>query len=415
MMRTTMTVAIGGIAALCCVLGTTPARAEDQAPTDPTRGQWDSFLDPLRDLEDDLTGQQKALEDSTKVHVGAAIQKGFTYDFGQPKQGTPLPYDGFEYHDSPSIDAAQLRLSRPSDGWYIPGFGLTLSFGKLARRIKSDWNGDGGVNRGDTFETNNFDAEEAYLNWTVPDDSPALKGLTVKGGKFVTLLGAEVLEPWLNYNNSRSLLFTFAIPVTNTGVLLSYPVTDKITITGGPVAGWDQVASNNNGWTGMGGVSWTATDQWSFATNGIWGPSQNNNTGNKRGVIDLIATYKPTDALTFNANYDWGHEEHASLTSGGAALWQGFSLIANYAFTDRLSSALRGEWFEDPQGARTGTPHNTVYEGTWDVKYLITQHLYTQAELRFDKSDHDVFLADSNTDFKGNHALIGANFTYVFN
>jgi hypothetical protein len=414
-MRISKTIALGGIAVLLGVLGAATARADDQPPPDPTRGQWDSFLDPLRDFEDNyVTASQKSFEDATKIHIGAALQKGFTYDFGTPKQGTPLPYDSFEYHDSPSIDAAQLRISRPSDGWFIPGFGVTLDAGKLARRIKSDWNGNGSVTRGDTFETNNFDAEEAYINWTVPDDSPALKGLSVKGGKFVTLLGAEVLEPWLNFNNSRSLLFTFAIPVTNTGVQVSYPVTDKITITGGPVAGWDTVASNNNGWSGMGGISWTATDQVSLAANGIYGPSQNNNTGNKRGVVDLIATYKPCDALTLNANYDWGHEENIA-PAGGSAAWQGFSLIANYNFTDRLSSALRGEWFEDPKGVRTGTQHNTVYEGTWDVKYLITQHLYTQAELRFDKSSQDVFIADSNTDFKGNHSLIGANLTYVFN
>src|SRR5262249_29216970 len=112
-MRISRTVALGGIAALLWVLGASPARAEDQAPADPTRGQWDSFLDPLRDFEDNyVTATQKSVEDATKIHVSAAFQKGFTYDFGTPKQGTPLPYDSFEYHDSPSIDAAQLKFTR---------------------------------------------------------------------------------------------------------------------------------------------------------------------------------------------------------------------------------------------------------------------------------------------------------------
>src|SRR5262245_21125254 len=71
--------AIAGIAALCSVLGTRPARAEEEAPADPTRGQWDSFLDPLRDFEDEhVVGTQKTIEDKTKIHVGAGIQYGFT-------------------------------------------------------------------------------------------------------------------------------------------------------------------------------------------------------------------------------------------------------------------------------------------------------------------------------------------------
>ena len=42
----------------------------------------------------------------------------------------------------------------------------------------------------------------------------------------MTPLGAEVIEPWANYNYSRSLLFSFAIPFTHTGVLATYPLTE---------------------------------------------------------------------------------------------------------------------------------------------------------------------------------------------
>src|SRR5262249_16508710 len=47
-------------AVLACGLGGQLAVAEDQAPPDPTRGQWDSFLDPLRDFEDNqvVAGQK---------------------------------------------------------------------------------------------------------------------------------------------------------------------------------------------------------------------------------------------------------------------------------------------------------------------------------------------------------------------
>ena len=48
---------------------------------------------------------------------------------------------------------------------------------------------------------------------------------------------------------------------------------------------------------------------------------------------------------TLLLNHDWGHEE-AAAPGNEAALWQGFAAVANYAFTDRASAAVGGEWFD---------------------------------------------------------------------
>jgi hypothetical protein len=402
------------------VVGVGTARAEDQgteaeaSPPDPTRGQWDAFLDPLRDAEDNyVTAGQKWLEDRTKIHAAFGYTQAYMWDFNDPPSGSLITGHSLEHHNSGTPALAQLALSRPSEGWFIPGFGLKLDAGKVARDIKSDWDGDGGVDRGDLFETNDFDAEEAYLTWTVPDDAPALKGLSFKGGKFVTLLGAEVIEPWSNFNYSRSLLFSLAIPFTNTGVLATYPITDKLSVTGGPVVGWDKVASNNNGWSGMGNITYTVNDMVTLGANGIWGPEQNNTTSPKRGVADFVATIKPTSALTLLLNYDYGREQQAEI-GGGTAIWQGFALVANYAFTDRASAAVRGEFFNDHGGSRTGQ-RQILYEGTINAKYLITQHLYARAEYRHDESTTgNYFLADSNKALAGQD-IIGFEVSYVFN
>jgi Putative beta-barrel porin-2, OmpL-like. bbp2 len=396
------------------VLGIGSARAEEtKPPPDPTRGQWDSFLDPLRDVEDNyVTAGQKWLEDRTKIHVGGGYTQAYTWSFNEPPSGT-LSLHSLERHDEPTPTFAQLSVSRPSEGWFIPGFGVKLDAGKVARAIKADWDGDGIID-GDIFERNNFDAEEAYLTWAVPEDSPALKGLTLKGGKFVTLLGAEVIEPWSNFNYSRSLLFSFAIPFTHTGVLATYPITDKLSVTGGAIEGWDKVASNNNGWTGIGNVTYTASDMVTVGANGTWGPEQNGKTGPKRGIMDLVATIKPTSALTLSLNYDWAQEGEAAL-NGDTAKWQGFAAIANYAFTDRLSAAARGEWFEDHGGSRTGL-RQTLWEMTLTGKYLVTQHFYGRLEYRHDESTQDtVFAADDGKKALPGQDIVSVEFTYVFN
>jgi Putative beta-barrel porin-2, OmpL-like. bbp2 len=404
-----------GLAVLAVGLAGGSVRAEDEeAPQDPTRGGWDSFLDPLRDAEDGLQEHvQKGIEDATKIHIGAGYTQAYTWSFNDPPAGT-LAQHSLERHDEPTPTFAQLSVARPSEGWFIPGFGVKLVAGKVARAIKADWNGDGAADHGDTFETNNFDAEEAYVTWAVPDDSPALGGLSVKGGKFVTLLGAEVIEPWANYNYSRSFLFSLAIPFTHTGVLVSYPLSEKLSVTGGAVRGWDKVDNNNRGWSGLGNITYTATDTVTLAANGIWGPEQTGKTGPKRGTLDLVATIKPTAALTLLLNYDWGDEEHAAL-SGGTALWQGFAAVANYALTDRASVAARGEWFEDHGGSRTGL-RQQLWEATLTGKYLLTQHFYSRVEYRHDESNaNGVFPADNGRKALSGQDIVSVEFSYLFN
>src|SRR6266404_5180240 len=379
-MRTRMLVLGCLVAALAAtgLVGGTAARADEEAkaPPDPTRGQWDSFLDPLRDFEDNaITAGQKGVEDATKIHLFAGFTEAYMWNFNNPRSGSLIALHSLEHHNDGVPALGQLGASRPSEGWFIPGFGLKLDAGKGARDIKADWNGNGAVAHGDTFETNDFDVQEAYLTWTMPDDGPsALKGLSLKGGKFVTLLGAEVIEPWANPNYSRSFLFSLAIPFTHTGGLVSYPITDKLSVTGGAVEGWDKVQSNNRGWSGTGNITYTVNDMVTLAANGIGGPEQTGKLGNKRYVGDLVATIKPTSALTLLLNYDYGREDGAAV-NGDLAPWQGFAAVANYNFTDRASAAVRGEWFEDHGGSRTGTIQ-TLYEATVTGKYLNTQHLY---------------------------------------
>ena len=46
--------------------------------------------------------------------------------------------------------------------------------------------------------------------------APVGKGLEIDAGKFVTPMGAEVIESDANWNYSRSLLFNYAIPFSTT-------------------------------------------------------------------------------------------------------------------------------------------------------------------------------------------------------
>jgi Putative beta-barrel porin-2, OmpL-like. bbp2 len=114
------------------------------------------------------------------------------------------------------VDLFQLGIKKNGPGG-LSAF-IKLDVGNTASRIGADWNGDGQF-LGVTGDGGDFEIEEVYANYA-PDWS---HGLSAKFGKFVTLLGAEVIEAPLNMNYSRSFLFGFAIPFTNTGVMFNAP------------------------------------------------------------------------------------------------------------------------------------------------------------------------------------------------
>src|SRR6267154_2602932 len=82
---------------------------------------------------------------------------------------------------------------------------------------------------------NTVDIRQAFLQY-------ATGPLTIMAGKFVTLAGAEVINPTLNTNFSRSLLFFDSEPLTHTGVRGSYVMGD-VTFTAGLNNGWNSTST----------------------------------------------------------------------------------------------------------------------------------------------------------------------------
>ena len=229
----------------------------------------------------------------------------------------------------------------------------------------------------------------------------------------MTTAGAEVIEPWLNYNYSRSFLFGLAIPFTHTGVMLTYPITDKLTVSGAGIAGWDNVGRQQRQ---------PELPRQRRAESDRHGVRRVDGHLGSRAELEDRQQADPRRprphreavrrTLTLVGNYDYAVEEHANI-DGNQAIWQGFSLIANYQFTDRFD-ALRGEWFEDHGGSRTGV-RQTLYEGTATAKYLITQHLYGQLEVRRDNGSKKTFEDDSSLALASGQTTYGFAVGWVFN
>jgi hypothetical protein len=341
--------------------------------------------EPSKSIDERVSDLEKNLGLLTGFGLSGMAYGSYLWNFNDPDSRKNSLRSLDVEDNSMTLDLFQLGITKTGPAGIA--FASKLDFGKTASRIGADWNGNGKF-EGVTGDGGDFEIEEAYLTYT-PEWA---KGGSAKLGKFVTLLGAEVIEAPLNMNYSRSFLFGFAIPFTNTGVLFTAPFSDQFSATIGAVNGWDNVVDNNNGKSVMGNVTWTASPQFSLLFNGIYGPEKTDTDSGPRGVIDVVSNIT-LDPISISLNGDYGEEGEAAL-DGGTAKWYGFSGIVGAKLNDQiglpLGTYVRGEVFDDDGGARTGT-NQTLWEVTFTGKWFASEKLTFWVEYRHDGSNEDTF------------------------
>lgn len=379
------------------------ATAGAAADADET-GEKEGLAGRVAALEQKFSGPQGLSAFGIEIH--GLLDASYQFNFNRPDSDENSLRSLDPDHNSIVLDMFQLALSKESGSGI--GFGSKLDFGKQAERIASDWDGDGLLDS--TEETNSFELQEAYATYTIPLGN----GVDLKAGKFVTLHGAEVIEAPSNPNITRSFLFGFAIPFTHTGFMATYELTEELSITAGVVNGWDNVRDNNDGKSFHGNVRIAPCDRFSLSVNGMIGPEQTDRGDSKRGLLDVVAGIKLVKGLDLLLNYDYGTESDLVLVEGGGeetATWQGFAGIIQLSFFDPLSFSLRGEWFEDADGIRTGTEQK-LWEVTLTSEYEFRPGLAGRIEYRHDESNREVFERFEGASFVQD--TLAAEVAYVF-
>jgi len=271
---------------------------------------------------------------------------------------------------------------------YLPkdGFGalVNLTAGRDARIIQS---------AGES--SSNFDVTQAFVQY-------GRGPITIIGGKYVTLAGAEFINSTADSNYSRSILFGYAIPFTHTGVRLTYAVSGQLSVIAGVNNGWDQIADSNKQKTGELGVAYTPNKLLSLAVQGYSGNEQLS-TGSyigaglhgRRDLVDGVVTYNATSKLTFILNVDWADQDNATSLIDGSTIkaqWGGAAGYANYQFTDQWAVSLRAEYFDDRDGFRTGVIQQWK-EATATLRYMPSAKFELRAEGRYDLSNGSTFVS----------------------
>jgi hypothetical protein len=274
-------------------------------------------------------------------------------------------------HDSLQIDQAAFTLAyQPKEGF---GALVNVAAGEDMKIL----------NAAEGSNPNTFDLVQGYVQY-------AGGPVSVIAGKYETLAGAEVIAPTGNSNFSRSFLF-YAEPLTHTGIRATYAVTDTLSIIAGVNNGWNYSSLTTSGSkTAEAGLAWTPVKAFALAAQAYVGKDPKLDA--QRTLVDAVATYNATDALTFILSFDWGRQEQH--TSGDPDLdWNGAAFYTNYALNDQWRVSLRLEYLDDKQGFVTGAGvAQTLKEGTITFGYDPVKNFELRLEARYDKSTEPTFV-----------------------
>ena len=330
------------------------------------------------------------------------IENSLVWNTGRASRGNHNELRFYDFQGSYTFNVGEFSIKKDPSDRYPFGYGLVLTAGIPGTSNDSQKNHALGMFRGldDQFafrNTANFDVQEAYASYQIPIGS----GLTLKAGKFVTLLNYEVIEAPNNLNFSRSFLFTFSAPLTHVGALLTYQPLSWLSVTFGTVVGWDDAKDNNSTMSYTGQFAFTPIKDFTANLNWITGAEQNHNNRDPRTVLDFVFNYTGVKNLTLGLDVDYGWEyDEAYLASTGTrqdnnASWWGWAAYAAYDWTEKLRTALRLEYFKDAEGVRTqlSPPGNKLdlWEVTLTAQYKVWKGLVARVEYRHDSANQKTF------------------------
>jgi hypothetical protein len=231
------------------------------------------------------------------------------------------------------------RALDPNATGFDWGFKVQFMYGSDARYIHSL-----GMMDLTTDDRVQPDFPEVYASAHIP--IPATGGLDLKVGKFVTLEGAETIDPRTDVFYSHSYIFNFGIPFNNTGFQSVLHVNKYLDLYGGINRGVNtSIQDNNHSIAFEGGIGLNLLDG-NLTTLAVThlGPETPHDNHDYRYLNDITTTWKITKNFTsitdLNLIYD----------SGADAYGYGGAQYFTYAVNDWLQLGVRGEVWRDDKG-----------------------------------------------------------------
>ncbi|NBR71654.1 MAG: hypothetical protein EBT75_06130 [Proteobacteria bacterium] len=327
------------------------------------------------------------------IKLSGYVDAGYSYNFtGSTSQGSQVNSrflgDSTQKGDF-NLYAVKIALEKAltSENKAQAGFRTDVMIGEDAQYLINrgqPYNAGTGVNGNSNTQANSnaLFLEQAYVNIRAPVGN----GWDFKVGKFVTILGYEVIERPANMNITYGQLWQNAFPLTYVGVLSSYRFDDYLDAKLGVVNGSNSdnnttVNGNSDGVAVLaalnvtapgGNANWSNNFQYSSALENNTSyqnsgePTSSapvNNFGSPANgyavVYNSWGNWAPkfaNDKLLFAFDSALGNASWSSVDNINVnTTWYGAAVYAKYQFNDWFSLASRADYLGSNNAGKFGT------------------------------------------------------------
>ena len=333
----------------------------------------------------DPAASPSPVPDPPRVDVTGFIDAYYGYNFNQVD---PLFRTFDVQHNTFSLSLAEVAFSKPVTADSRVGFRVDLDFGKTADLVAAFEPESGG--------------SEIYKHIQQAYVSLLTDKVTWDVGRFVTPIGAEVIESQDNWNYTRSILFGYAIPFNHTGVRATLAASDKVSVSGFLLNGWNAGSETSGDKTFAFNATLKPSPKLTWYANYMAGKEVEE--GDTRHLFDTTASLSLSDKLTLMGNFDYGKE--------GEVKWWGVAGYAKYQATPEWALVGRFEHVDDTEGGfmLLGTTGQSV---TVTSDHTIAGALRARLEYRTDFADTELFPKDDGT-FKTSQTSLTVGLVVAF-
>jgi len=393
------------------------------------------------------------------VKLSGYIDSGYSYNFtgsgNQSNVGARFGSDTAQRGDF-NLYAAKIAIEKAltSENKAQAGFRTDIMLGEDASYFL---NRTAGNLSNTNNNSNSLFLEQAYVEIRAPVGN----GWDFKVGKFVSILGYEVMERPANMNTTFGLLFN-VMPLYYTGVLSSYKFDDYLDAKLGVVNGSNSdnnTTTNPNGSDGVallaalnvtapgGNANWSNNFQYSTGNDNNTSVSSQSTSYATQSAAATTTQNVSAYTLIYNTWGNWAPKfandklllafnallgNTSGSVSGGIgninSTWYGAGAYAKYQFNDWFSLCSRGEYLGSNNSLITGnngsatTPSNngTYATGESNWEYTLTagfnviDNLLIRAEYRLDWGSSIYNNANATTNSGGPAQYAGAEVVYSF-
>jgi hypothetical protein len=309
------------------------ARAAEPAPTPPPANWWDTFT------------------------IGGTVTAGVTLNADNPPDGLNFGHLFTDKANTALLNQILLTAQRPLDPKatdYDFGFKVQLMYGSDARYTHYLGEGEYWIN-----ELNQFTPVELWVTAHTPWLFSG--GIDIKAGQFVTLEGAEVIDPTGDYLYSHSYIFNFGIPFVHTGIMTVSHVDPLVDIYAGVTTGVNTTFGDRNvahpsfhGGIGLNLLDGNLTILGTTHIGpenpntpiGIAGCGGCNPENTLRFLNDITATWKINDSWTLITDLNYIHDDGLAADGAHPSGYGGAQYVV-YTVNDWLKAVGRVEVWRD--------------------------------------------------------------------